>query len=272
MSYRAQLDYNADRYGLQLEHLFVDRHFNPDIGFLRREAFRRNSVFVRFSPRPESIESVRKFTWDAAFDYITDPDGRLESRLAQSAFRTELENGDMFGVEASLNHEFLAEPFEVADGVEIPMGRYSFPEVRFSYNFGPQRPVSGNLNVERGRFYNGTRTGISTGRGRIEVTPQISIEPGITLNWIDLPAGDFTTTLVTTRANYTLTPRMATSALVQYNSSTHSFSTNIRFRWEYIIGSDHFIVYTDNRDTFGDGFATLQNRALVVKMTRLFRM
>src|SRR5262249_40214654 len=30
-SYRAQLDYNADRYGVQLEHLLVGAHFNPEI-------------------------------------------------------------------------------------------------------------------------------------------------------------------------------------------------------------------------------------------------
>ena len=34
-----------------------------------------------------------------------------------------------------------------------------------------------------------------------------------------MPEGDFTTTLVTTRATYTMTPRMSASALIQYNST-----------------------------------------------------
>src|SRR5262245_278191 len=88
-SYRTQLDYNGDRYGVQMERLAVDNGFDPDVGFLRRKAFIRNSAYARFSPRPRSIASVRKFTWDAGYDYITNPQGRLESRQAQAAFRSE---------------------------------------------------------------------------------------------------------------------------------------------------------------------------------------
>ena len=70
---------------------------------------------------------------------------------------------------------------------------------------------------------------------------------------------------------YTVTPLMFASALVQYNSSNNSLSTNVRFRWEYQPGSEVFIVYNDGRDTAGDRFAGLQNRAVVVKINRLFR-
>ena len=75
-----------------------------------------------------------------------------------------------------------------------------------------------------------------------------------------------------TRADYGFSPLMFASALVQYNSSLSSLDTSLRFRWEYRPGSDFFVVYTDNRDTTLTGFPTLRNRALVVKLTRLFRM
>ena len=127
------------------------------------------------------------------------------------------------------------------------------------------------VSLERGSFYNGTRTGISTNRGRVEITPQLSIEPGVTLNWVNLPEGSFTTTLVTARPSFTISPRMATSALVQYNSTAATFSTSLRFRWEYQPGSDLFVVYTDGRDTTGRGFPTLRNRGFAIKLTRLFR-
>jgi hypothetical protein len=64
---------------------------------------------------------------------------------------------------------------------------------------------------------------------------------------------------------------MSASALIQYNSTASSVSTNIRFRWEYIPGSDLFVVLTDNRDTTQSGFPELRNRAFLVKFTRLFR-
>ena len=75
-SYRAQVDYAADRYGLQLEQLFLNDRFDPEVGFTTRSAFRRSSAFARFSPRPASIKAIRKFTWDATYNYITSPSGQ----------------------------------------------------------------------------------------------------------------------------------------------------------------------------------------------------
>lgn len=270
VSYRGQLDYNADRYGLQVERLTLDSHFVPDVGFTRRTAFSRNSMYARYSPRPNS-STIRKMYYEGVFDYITDPGNRLESRLAQAAVRAELQNGDGMAVEVAQNYESLVVPFEVSPGVIIPVGGYNFNEAHLIYNFGPQRPVSANVTFEFGQFYDGTRTGISTSRGRLQINPQVTLEPGLTLNIVKMPQGDFTTTLLTTRATYTMTPRMSASALVQYNSTSATVSTNMRFRWEYQPGSDFFIVLTDNRDTTPVGFPELRNRALLVKFTRLFR-
>ena len=62
------------------------------------------------------------------------------------------------------------------------------------------------------------------------------------------------------------------SGLVQYNSASNSLSTNLRLRWEYQPGSELFVVYNDQRDTeLGRSFPMLENRAFVVKFTRLFR-
>jgi hypothetical protein len=42
-------------------------------------------------------------------------------------------------------------------------------------------------------------------------------------------------------------------------------------RWDYIPGSELFVVYSDGRDTGADRFALLQNRSFAVKVTRLLR-
>ena len=77
---------------------------------------------------------------------------------------------------------------------------------------------------------------------------------------------------MTTRTTYTLSPLMFVSALLQYNSSNASLGANVRLRWEYQPGSELFVVYNDQRDTWLDrGFPMLENRAFVVKVTRQFR-
>lgn len=106
------------------------------------------------------------------------------------------------------------------------------------------------------------------------MTQQLSLEPSYSVNFVDLPEGDFTTHVGRLRFNYTFTPRMFLSGLVQYNSSGDTFSTNLRFRWEWSAGSEMFIVYTEDRDTdplMPDRTTELRNRGLVVKINRLLQ-
>ena len=271
LSYRARLDYNGDRYGVVAERLSVGSNFNPEVGFVRRDDIRRNFASARFSPRPRSLESIRKLSFDGSFDYINDGAGRLETRLAQVQFGIEYESGDRFLAVVTDNYEFLDEPFEITNEVTIPVGEYSFRNARIVYALGQQRRLSGALAVEHGGFFDGEKTSLSYIRGRVGLTSQFSVEPTVSVNWVDLPEGRFTSTLVTARATYTVTPRMFVSALLQYNSSGAIFGTNARLRWEYLPGSELFVVYTDERDTALGGRPVLESRGFVVKINRLFR-
>ena len=271
-SYQAAFTYNGDLYAVGIDHLLVGDNFNPEIGFLRRDNFRRTLVQAQFSPRPSSIDAVRQFTWGGSLDYFENGAGQVESRIAQAEFRTEFENSDRFSADVQRSYELLVEPFEIASDVTIPVGGYDFQDYFASYSMGPQRRVSGTFSVQRGEFFDGNITAIGYSRGRIEITPQLSIEPSVSVNRIELPEGRFTTKLATTRFTYTFTPRMFFSGLLQYNSSRDVLSTNLRLRWKYRPGSELFVVYNDQRDTeLGRSFPMLENRAFVVKFTRLFR-
>lgn len=48
-------------------------------------------------------------------------------------------------------------------------------------------------------------------------------------------------------------------------------SANVRLRWEYRPGSELFVVSNEERDALVRGFPDLQNRALIIKVNRLFR-
>lgn len=270
-SYQAAFSYTGDRYGFELDHLLVGDNFNQEIGFLRRDDFRRTFTSARFSPRPASIRAVRQFTWEGSLDYIENGAGQVETRLVRGRFETELENTDRFGIDAQQSHELLVRPFPIASSVTIPVGPYEFQDVYAFYSLGAQRRVSGTFSVQRGGFFNGDITAVGYQRARIEVTPQFSVQPGVSISRIELPGGTFTAKLLTSRVTYTLSPRMFLMGLVQYNSSSDSLSTNLRLRWEYQPGSELFVVYNDQRDTSLRGSPLLENRAFIVKVTRLFR-
>ncbi|HEX9722790.1 MAG TPA: DUF5916 domain-containing protein [Vicinamibacteria bacterium] len=269
-TYRGRFQYGGDRYGLELDRLVVEENFNPEIGFVRREDFEQSLAKARFSPRPRSIEAIRKFTFETGVDYIENGVGLLESRQVELQFQTELEVGDQFNVAYRRNYEFLEEDFEITDGVIIPIGGYDFERFSGEYQFGSQRKMSGQVRAETGSFYSGDMTELQVD-GRAEITPRFSIEPRVAINWVDLPEGSFTTELFRARLNYMISPRIFLGALLQYNSEANLTTANVRFRWEYQPGSDFFVVYSDGRDTLSTGFPELQDRSLVIKFTRLFR-
>ena len=260
-----------DSYAFQLDHLLVGDNFNPEIGFMRRDDFRRTYTAAQYSPRPQNLDAIRQFTWSASLDYITTVAGQLETRISQGRFQTELENSDQINFDAQQSYEFLHQPFRIASDVAIPIGGYNFDDYFVSYRLGQQHRISGTLSLQHGGFFSGDITAIGYRQGRVEITPAFSVTPGISINRIDLPQGRFTTKLITSRLTYTLTPRMFFGGLLQYNSSTNSLNSNLRLRWEYQPGSELFVVYNDVRDTELRSTPLLQNRAFIIKFTKLLR-
>ena len=271
ISYRANFNYAADRYGAQLDRTVVGDNFNPEVGFLRRTQFRSNYGSLRFSPRPRRNGTIRQYFYDTNIDYITDNENRLESRGVTASARIELQNSDTLGVTYLSEFELLERRFAPAAGIVVPPGRYSFQHVRASWSPGQQHRLSGTLAVDVGEFYDGTKQTASV-NARLGITDQFGIEPNISLNWLDRLGSAATVRVAGARATYTMTPRMFVAALVQHSSTSRSIATNLRFRWEYQPGSEFFVVYSDAHDT-SDTFARydLQNRGLVLKINKLFR-
>jgi hypothetical protein len=270
-SYRGQIDYTGDRYGMQLEQLAVGDNFNPGIGFIRRDDVRRSFAQFRFSPRPRNSRLVRKYFWAGSLAYLENGAAVVETRERDAEFAIEFQNSDRFRVNYRGTYEFLPAPFRIASGVTLPVGAYGFDAVSVGFNRASRQRQSGNIALEYGRFYNGHRTAVSLERGRVNFSPRLSAEPTYSVNWVDLAQGSFTTHLAGSRITWTATPMMFASALLQYNSSTKSLSANVRLRWEYRPGSELFVVLNEDRDTRTRRFPDLANRALIVKVNRLLR-
>ena len=74
----------------------VGDRFDPGIGFLRRDDFRRSTATARFSPRLRNSRHVRKLTWQGTVDYVVG--GRtalVENRSQKGSFGVALHNGDL---------------------------------------------------------------------------------------------------------------------------------------------------------------------------------
>lgn len=271
-SYQGRISWDGDLQGFSVSHLLVEDEFDPEVGLVRRSGFRQTSVNVRASPRPAQIGFIRQLTVEGSADYLTNArQGYMETRDLAGRLGVEFENSDQLSASYAESYERLVTNERIT-GAVIPAGRYSFQTYDASFTFGPQRILSGTVSARYGGFYDGHLTSVGFSRGRIEVFPQLSVEPSVSHNWVRLPGNGFNTLLASSRVTYTFTPRLFMSALLQYNSSNDRIGANVRLRWEYRPGSELFLVYTEERDTFDfERTPVLANRGLVIKATSLLR-
>ncbi len=272
LSYRGRIAWAPDQYGFSLEHLKVGKDFRPEMGFVRRTDFRNTSATARYSPRLRKSKSVRQLSFQTSIDYIQDSGAtRLMNRDLRQDVSIEWHNSDKLSLAWLNQYEYLPASFRIATGVTVPQGSYDYRSLSGSMSLGQQRFFSGTLSASRGTFYNGTRT---TGgySGRLSFSSRFVMEPGITLNAVNLPYGNFTAHLLNTRIVTTPTPRMQAASLIQYNPSAKTLTASARFRWEYTPGSELFVVFADGRNTDpAPGVPGVLNRSFAVKVTRLIR-
>ena len=270
-SYRGRFDYTDDRYGASAEHMLIGRDFRPEAGYVRRTDVRRSFGSARFSPRPKNSTLIRKLTWQGSFNYVTDaPAVTVQNREARGTFSVEFQSSDRLQFDYTRDYELLPARFTISPGVVVPAGGYDYHTSRVAYTLGQQRKLSGTVSASSGTLYNGSKSEV-TYSGRWGVVPQFSVEPGVTLDWVSLPYGDFTARLLSSRFTLTPSARMLVSSLMQYNAAANSLSASVRLRWEYTGGSELFVVYSDGRTTLTPGFPDLLNRTLAIKATRLLR-
>ena len=65
-------------------------------------------------------------------------------------------------------------------------------------------------------------------------------------NWIRLKEGDFDTSLMMYRLNYSLTPFISLSNFVQYDTDSRNIGLQSRLRWIMKPGREFFIVFNHN--------------------------
>ncbi|MEP7117276.1 MAG: DUF5916 domain-containing protein, partial [Acidobacteriota bacterium] len=246
-SYQAKIDYAGDRYGARVDYLDVGANYFPEIGFVQRRGLARTFGSVRFSPRMRRGRRVRRLLFEPAAEYVENRAGNIESSKWTGRFLTEFQSSDTFTFDYNDNFELLQRPFPVSPGVNIQPGRYPFKNATASYAFGQQRRASGTIAYQFGQFYDGTIHGITLSGARVALLKQFSVEPSVTVNNVDLTAGNFLNTLVRARFDYAFSPLRFLSTLVQYDSANKTLSSNVRLRWEYRPGSELFVVYTDER-------------------------
>ncbi|MFB3068048.1 MAG: DUF5916 domain-containing protein, partial [Acidobacteriota bacterium] len=265
MAGRIWVEWKTNLWQARTGYLDIEENFRPEVGFVPRRNIRKSDTSFGLTPRPRSISWVREFFPNARVQYISDQEGRLETRIIDVTFHTELDDGGSFQVGRTLRFEREDEQFSIG-GLDLDPGDYHFNNWFSRFSSNPSASVSGSVRYQTGDFWDGTRKGV---RFNLTLKPHYKFTATGGYQWdqLKLSPGNSSTRLVTTRLDYSFSTRMFLSAFIQYNSERRQVSSNLRFNLIHRPLSDIFIVYNEQRDSFQDGEA---DKSLTLKYTHMF--
>ena len=262
-AFSGTMSYPNDRWNGRVDAVEIQQNFDPQVGFVTRQAYRRFTQSLDFQPRPQNHPYIRQMTFGGAMTVQTDLRNKLLQRgIEATLVQANLHSGDNVGLLAANRRERLDAPFELTDDITLPMGaHYSFTRLRLFGNTAGRRKLSFNGRYEVGDFYSGTRT-------ERQLNVNIRLRPGFFMNlngqWnrIELPEGAFATKLYRFTGETQFSPFMALVNNIQYDTQSAVLGWQSRFRWILTPGNDLYLVYTHNwlDDPVRERFESLDRR------------
>jgi hypothetical protein len=261
--------YDSRKWLLGLDYVDVGVDFNPEVGFLNRTGDYRNvSGRVLRRIRPEDSFGLLEIRPHASYNGYWDQDGFQQTGFLHIDNHLEWRSGWELHTGINFVTEGLREPYEISEGVVVPVGTYRNSEISLA-GISPEAAwISFTVHLTFGGFYSGDRVALGPSL-RMRLGERFVTELGYSQNDVDLPQGDFVTRVGRLRLSYSFTPRVALEALFQYNNVDDFFSTNLRFSWLRSANTGLYVVYNDIEGF--DRYAGAEpDRSLVVKYTYLF--
>ena len=267
-AYRLQAGRNTQQISTSLGYTEVGQNFNPEMGYLKRENYRKWSgrIFTRF--RPEDLFGLLEFRPHVDYTGYWKLDGFHESGRWHIDTHWEFRSGFEIHTGMNLVKEGVVQDFEIASGVIVPASTYDDKEAQIMIMTNRTKAIS---------FMSMNRIGGFFGGNRINLTPTLNIRFGDKFtselssqyNEVSLEGGDFITNLIRARLTYSFSPRIYIQSLLQYNSQSDEWSMNWRFIWQQSAASGLYLVYNETQDYDGIPIHD-QTRSIVVKFSYLF--
>lgn len=260
-----KLDMPNDLWDIAASYRYVGDGFDPSLGFVPRPAVKAYRLSVVYAPRLAGT-FIRQMFHEFFVDYFTNLKNERESyRVFLAPINWRLESGDRVEANFVPTGERLFAPFEIADGVVIPVGTYDWRRYRLEAETAAKRRLAVQVAWWFGGFYDGQLDQIEV-EGTWTPSPIVSFLFNVERNIGRLPAGDFDQTLVGVKARLNLSPDLQINSFVQFDNETQSVGTNTRLRWTFHPQGDLFVIYNHNIRDFKEnpaGWAMESNQLLV---------
>jgi len=272
---RADYRYVNDVWGAGGAYSQVGERFNPEVGFLRRRAYRSLEGRYNLSYQPKQWPWIRRIQPHTNFTLFTNLQNQLESSQGHwHFFDIQTRTGARFGYLFESGQDRPRRPFTIYQDVTgrrvvIPAGEYAWLRGTFEGHTNLSAPIYSLLWHRVGSYYNGDYHGWDLTVG-LRAGARLLSEIGWKRDDITLPGGRFRNDLVPMKVSYAFTSLASLQGLIQYNKQASTLSSNIRLALLNRSGTGFFVVYNDRRETSELTPDELLGRSFIVKYTRLF--
>ena len=226
----------------------VQENFNPALGFINRKGIRDVTAELGYTYRP-GAGYMRSLYGGAVLHRIARLTGGLQSEVSMLRANLENQTNDILNFTYQNNKEGLVQPFEIADGVVIPPGIYSFDQVSTGLTSSGHRRVAANVILGKGDFFDGTQ---DTAAVQVELTPVPRFRAliGYQHNDIELPQGSFVRRLTRVGLDVIFSSKLSWVNLFQYDNGSEIAGVNSRLHWVPQAGRELFVVVNHNIEDF----------------------
>lgn len=265
-SYRFQAGYNWDGWILNGAVTEVGEAFNPEVGFLLRESFRKFEALVFKNIRAKSGNKFRFLENRPHVSYrgYWGLDGFHQTGFLHVDNHWVWKSGFEIHTGINFTREGLQQPFEIFPGVTVEPGTYDHSEAQLVMFTNGSKPVSFRYFGIYGGQFGGSRALSSFTLG-LRAGNKFNSEFNYSRNDFNLPGGKFNADIFRARLSYNFTPLIFLQGLIQYNGRDDIWATNIRFGVLQQSNTGLFVVLNDIR-----GNDAFNNRSITIKYSRLF--
>jgi hypothetical protein len=269
-AYGALLEMPNDIVSAYLRAEEIQENFNPALGFVNRTDIRRFATGARYRTRPGK-GLWRTINHRIDFNLVTNMAGKTlteQTRIRPVTLGTH--NGDFMFIEWQSNEEFVEEPFDLFDRLNVPVGRYKFDRYRAEFASGMGRPLRVVLSVQDGGFFDGDRL-----EKFFELewrqSAHFSLALALTENDVELPSGNFTSHLGSFRTDIAFSSRWSWSNLLQYDNTDDVVGINSRLRYIPEAGRELMLVVNHLADVDASNRLTSRRGEVNLKLSYTFR-
>lgn len=264
-AYRFFAGFPNDKYSIFASTQRSPEGFNPEVGLMRRTAFKEYFYTGSFNPRPKG-----KLSWIRRFEFVPfevtytqyDLTNELQTLLLEARpFGFSTRKGEFLNIGVQRQAEGLNQAFNIRTDLSLDSGTYWFTRAYFGAGTFGGRVLSANARISVGEFYNGTSESFVL-ETRWRISPMMALASTAELNNVILPNGSFQTRLFTARLDYAFNPRLFGLFYSQWNNNDEVFLTNFRLQWIPKIGSDFFLIVNRNWLTTNGDWRTQQTTVL----------